>query len=227
MTDTGQFPGEGQPENAGALPGHPFPADAVAPADPGAPTAYTFHDHADGAEADGAEEDDLLLMPGAQGAWMEQPAAQGGTHETGGRDTGSVDYGDVRTPPPAAAPPRRPLHMGPPVPDPTGGIVRSLADRGPAAPAPARHAGPPTTGPEYLDVAHDGQTPRLGEVPQQQPGTWDAQPQQAPVAPAAYVPPQAVATPSIVADAPAPATADGETTSAPAPVAPEPVAPPA
>ncbi|NUS27080.1 MAG: 5,6-dimethylbenzimidazole synthase, partial [Streptomyces sp.] len=29
--------------------------------------------------------------------------------------------------------------------------VRSLADRGPAG-APARHAGPPTTGPEYLDI---------------------------------------------------------------------------
>lgn len=138
MTDTGQFPGEGQPENAGELPGPPFPAEAVAPADPGAPTAYTFLDHTDGGEA---EEDDLLLMPGAQGAWMEQPVVQGGTHETGGRDTGSVDYGDVRMPPPATpappAAPRRPLHMGPPVPDPTGGVVRSLADRGPAAPTPA------------------------------------------------------------------------------------------
>ncbi|MCC3773004.1 hypothetical protein, partial [Streptomyces sp. UNOC14_S4] len=109
MTDTGQFPGEGQPENAGELPG-PFPADSVAPADPGAPAAYTFLDHAD---ADGGDEDDLLLMPGAQGAWMEQPAVQGGTHETGGRDSGSVDLGDVRMPQSAAAPaapaaPRRP-----------------------------------------------------------------------------------------------------------------------
>ncbi|QLE71255.1 nicotinate-nucleotide--dimethylbenzimidazole phosphoribosyltransferase [Streptomyces rectiverticillatus] len=214
MTDTGQFPGEGQPENAGALPGHPFPADAVAPADPGAPApqtppappaTYAFLDHGDGTEPDGADEDDLLLMPGAQGAWMEQPAVQGGTHESGGRDTGSVDYGDVRIPPAAAAgqpptapaAPRRPLHMGPPVPDPTGGVVRSLADRGPAAPAPApvRPPAPPAVpapGPEYLDGTVDEtgtqQTPRLGEVPQQQPGTWDAQPQ--PPA-AAFVPPQA------------------------------------
>ncbi|MEU5423423.1 hypothetical protein, partial [Streptomyces sp. NPDC020667] len=105
MTDTGQFPGEGQPENAGELPGPSFPADPVAPADPGAPAAYTFLDH--GGEADGAEEDDLLLMPGAQGAWMEQPAVQGGTHETGGRDTGSVDYGDVRQPHAPAAPAAR------------------------------------------------------------------------------------------------------------------------
>ncbi|WP_424892432.1 nicotinate-nucleotide--dimethylbenzimidazole phosphoribosyltransferase [Streptomyces sp. XH2] len=211
MTDTGQFPGEGQPENAGALPGHPFPTEAVAPADPGAPAppAFTFLDHGDGTEADGADEDDLLLMPGAQGAWMEQPPVQGGTHETGGRDTGSVDYGDVRTPPataaaqpPAAhAAPRRPLHMGPPVPDPTSGVVRSLADRGPAAPAPAPGFPPappvaPAPGPEYLDTTTDEtglqQAPRLGEVPQQQPGTWDAQPQ--PPAATAFVPPQAAGT---------------------------------
>ncbi|MFI1800696.1 nicotinate-nucleotide--dimethylbenzimidazole phosphoribosyltransferase [Streptomyces sp. NPDC020379] len=216
MTDTGQFPGEGQPENAGELPGPSFPADPVAPADPGAPAAYTFLDH--GGEADGAEEDDLLLMPGAQGAWMEQPAVQGGTHESGGRDTGSVDYGDVRQPPAPAAPaapaaPRRPLHMGPPVPDPTGGVVRSLADRGPAAPhqapAPGR-AVPPVTpgqGPEYLDVPQDGadlpQVPRLGEVPQQQPGTWDAQPQHMTAQPPAASAAEAVAEPAAQA-APAP-----------------------
>ncbi|MEV4504583.1 nicotinate-nucleotide--dimethylbenzimidazole phosphoribosyltransferase [Streptomyces klenkii] len=211
MTDTGQFPGEGQPENAGALPGHPFPTDAVAPADPGAPAAFTFLDHGDAAEADGADEDDLLLMPGAQGAWMEQPAVQGGTHESGGRDTGSVDYGDVRTPPAPAAPaaPRRPLHMGPPVPDPTSGVVRSLADRGPAAPAPAPVRPPvppaaPVPGPEYLDATTDEtgaqQTPRLGEVPQQQPGTWDAQPQ--PPAATAFVPPQAAGTAAPAAPGP-------------------------
>ncbi|MEU1818280.1 nicotinate-nucleotide--dimethylbenzimidazole phosphoribosyltransferase [Streptomyces roseifaciens] len=233
MTDTGQFPGEGQPENAGALPGHPFPADAVAPADPGAPAAFTFLDHGDGTEPDGADEDDLLLMPGAQGAWMEQPAVQGGTHESGGRDTGSVDYGDVRIPPaavgqPPAAPaaPRRPLHMGPPVPDPTGGVVRSLADRGPAAPAPApvRPPAPPAApapGPEYLDGTTDEtgtqQTPRLGEVPQQQPGTWDAQPQ--PPA-AAFVPPQAAgpAAPAVDVQSAAPEQPAGH------PVAAEPAA---
>ncbi|MEU6342618.1 nicotinate-nucleotide--dimethylbenzimidazole phosphoribosyltransferase [Streptomyces sp. NPDC046977] len=116
--------------------------------------------------------------------------------------------------PAAPAPVRRPLHMGPPIPDPSngGGVVRSLADRGPAtsvppsapvtplpvaavppvpstssipsvpsvpsmptvpsvpetpaaatpiAPVPPsvetplRHAGPPTTGPEYLDIPRD------------------------------------------------------------------------
>ncbi|MGW1788537.1 nicotinate-nucleotide--dimethylbenzimidazole phosphoribosyltransferase [Streptomyces tubercidicus] len=206
MTDTGQVPGEGQPENAGGHPGQPQPAAAPSPADAGptelpgmvpAPGAYPYPGQ--------PEDDDLLLMPGTQGAWSEQPApqpypqpqethhgadqqpqqgapfdaaaqgttgfepmpAQAGDHESGGRDSGSVDLGSVRIPQPAApqpdraraaapaTPPRRPLHMGPPVPDATGGVVRSLADRGPAAaptPSAARHAGPPTGGPEYFDA---------------------------------------------------------------------------
>ncbi|MER7155063.1 5,6-dimethylbenzimidazole synthase, partial [Streptomyces lydicus] len=186
MTDTGQVPGEGQPENAGGHPGQPQPAAAPSPADAGPtelpgmvtpPGEYPYVDQADGV----VEDDDLLLMPGAQGAWSEQPAAQpypqpqdthqgvpfdataqaatgfeplpdrAGDHESGGRDSGSVDLSAVRIPQPAApqqpdraraaapqqpdpartgAPARRPLHMGPPVPDPTSGVVRSLADRG-------------------------------------------------------------------------------------------------
>ncbi|MBT2444844.1 5,6-dimethylbenzimidazole synthase, partial [Streptomyces sp. ISL-36] len=228
MTDTGQVPGEGLPENAGMVeqPGIP------------APGAYTFLDPSESA----AEDDDLLLMPGAQGAWSEHqpgavpappvavpppgmmpgqlppvadpltdplagpladalaaqaPAAQvqpvahepvstpahgvptvsgqglstpahgvpaapqeqvvtdhgyepgildTGAHEAAGRDSGSVDLSGVRVPPPASAPTpppaRRPLHMGPPVPENNAGVVRSLADRGPAGapaavPAPA------------------------------------------------------------------------------------------
>ncbi|MBO0653453.1 nicotinate-nucleotide--dimethylbenzimidazole phosphoribosyltransferase [Streptomyces triculaminicus] len=148
MTDTGRFPDEGQPENAGA----------AAPADTGARGPHSTYAFLEG---DTADEDDLLLMPGAQGAWMEQPPAQAGTHETGGRDTGSLDYTDVRTPPPATAPaatpPRRPLHMGPPVPDPTSGVVRSLADRGPATQqqpvgSPVPPPAPPVGGVEYLDA---------------------------------------------------------------------------
>ncbi|SEF08536.1 nicotinate-nucleotide-dimethylbenzimidazole phosphoribosyltransferase /cob(II)yrinic acid a,c-diamide reductase [Streptomyces sp. 2112.3] len=216
MTDTGQVPGEGQPENAGGHPGQPQPAAAPSPADAGPtelpgmvppPGVYPYADQADGV----AEDDDLLLMPGAQGAWSEQsaaqplpqpqethqgpqgasydPAAQGATgfepmpapagdHESGGRDSGSVDLGAVRIPQPAApqqpraaapaTPPRRPLHMGPPVPDATGGVVRSLADRGPAdAPAQpaARHAGPPTGGPEYFDVPAGAPEAVVGEAP--------------------------------------------------------------
>ncbi|MEU7014766.1 nicotinate-nucleotide--dimethylbenzimidazole phosphoribosyltransferase [Streptomyces sp. NPDC046385] len=234
MTDTGQIPGEGLPENAGMVeqPGIP------------APGAYTFLDPSEHA----AEDDELLLMPGAQGAWSEhqpgvQPAppvavpappvdpltapldqvtatppqgvplpphtpAHGvplepeygyepgvldtGAHEAAGRDTGSVDLGGVRVPQPATGmtppPARRPLHMGPPLPEGTGPAVRSLADRGPAAPQPApvpvaatapaptpvRTPGPPTAGLEYLDVAQDQQTAPQGAVP------WTVQPEAAP-----------------------------------------------
>ncbi|MFF8377616.1 nicotinate-nucleotide--dimethylbenzimidazole phosphoribosyltransferase [Streptomyces sp. NPDC015661] len=130
-----------------------------------------------------------------------------GAHEAAGRDSGSVDLGGVRVPPPAAAvtppPPRRPLHMGPPVPDATGGVVLSLADRGPAAapapapqpvpapepvvattpaPMPVRNPGPPTTGPEYFEIAQDQQLAPQGAEP------WVAQPQE-PVTPAETVVP--------------------------------------
>ncbi|MFD3533174.1 nicotinate-nucleotide--dimethylbenzimidazole phosphoribosyltransferase [Streptomyces sp. NPDC058664] len=135
---------------------------------------------------------------------LDTGAHDTGAHEAAGRDTGSVDLGGVRTPPPAAAqppaPPRRPLHMGPPVPE-AGGVVLSLADRGPAAapapvpqaapapapeslvatgpaPTPARNPGPPTTGPEYFDIAQDQQLAPQGAEP------WAAQPQE-PVAPQA------------------------------------------
>ncbi|WP_282693621.1 nicotinate-nucleotide--dimethylbenzimidazole phosphoribosyltransferase [Streptomyces sp. CC208A] len=330
MTDTGQVPGEGLPENAGMVeqPGIP------------APGAYTFLDPSGTTPGQLPEDDDMLLMPGAQGAWSEQPPgavpappiavpapppvvppqgapegaaqdpgavpqaaapmgdpltdplpdpltgpmpdpltgplpdgpvladqltapAQGtpphgvpaagatppqgvplapqppvgtpahgvpvvpepvatahgyepgildtGAHEAAGRDSGSVDLGGVRMPQAApAAPARRPLHMGPPVPETaTGGVVRSLADRGPAAPVPApqpvpapapeplvatapapvpvRTPGPPTTGPEYFEIAQDQQTAPQGAEP------WTAQPQEPPApaeAPAETVVPQ-------------------------------------
>ncbi|MFJ8708301.1 nicotinate-nucleotide--dimethylbenzimidazole phosphoribosyltransferase [Streptomyces anulatus] len=229
MTDTGQIPGEGLPENAGMVeqPGIP------------APDAYTFLDPSEHTP----EDDDLLLMPTSQGAWSDpqaapapaqgQPAAQTAvaqpaapehgapqpqqqvpaqqgqaapapaethsTHESGGRDSGSVDLNGVRTPAPApapvgahAAPARRPLHRAPASAEAPayggtqGGVVRSLADRGPAGAtrtaAPARHAGPPTTGPEYFDApVEDPSTlpgPQLGEIPPQAGAPWGAQPPQ-------------------------------------------------
>ncbi len=78
-------------------------------------------------------------------------------------------------PPPAAPPPRRPLHMGPPIPDPpTGGVVRSLADRGPAVSL----SGPQTAGPEYLDVPRDDTAgipaQQTGEFGEQASGGWPA-----------------------------------------------------
>ncbi|MGC9377214.1 nicotinate-nucleotide--dimethylbenzimidazole phosphoribosyltransferase [Streptomyces sp. MH13] len=163
MTDTGQIPGEGLPENAGMVeqPGVP------------APGAYTYLSETT------AEDEDLLLLPGAQSAWGNEVAPpapepvvetvhQPGPHEMSGRDSGSVDLGGVRLPDPAPAsapvPPRRPLHLGPPIPDTSASPVRSLADRGPAD-APVRHAGPQTAGPEYLDAPQAAAMPPQGAAP--------------------------------------------------------------
>ncbi|CAL9617160.1 nicotinate-nucleotide--dimethylbenzimidazole phosphoribosyltransferase [Streptomyces sp. enrichment culture] len=178
MTDTGQVPAEGQPENTGMVeqPGLPAPD----------PYAYL-------SDAPAADED--LLLPGAQGAWGNEVAPpapepvvetvhEPGPHEMSGRDSGSVDLGGVRLPEPGQAPapgfaapheqpapaaPRRPLHLGPPVPNVSAGPVRSLADRGPAQ-VPVRQSGPPTLGPEYLDV------PRTREATApQEAAPWGAQ----------------------------------------------------
>ncbi|WP_371592474.1 nicotinate-nucleotide--dimethylbenzimidazole phosphoribosyltransferase [Streptomyces virginiae] len=284
MTDTGQVPGEGLPDNAGMVDQQSVPAPVQIPAP--IPAGYAFQDLMDNPAE--PEDEELLLMPSGQGAWSdpqvvpqapafpapqlgepqpyadqafgaessyaEAPAAytefpppvfpdggySAGAHETGGRDSGALDLGGLVVPPPAApvapaAPMRRPLHMGPPVPEANGGVVRSLADRGPAAapaqaaptaavstapaPIPFPQAGPPTTGPEYLDIR--------------------AEAAEAAVAPSAEIPPQAgapwtpepVAAPEPVAEAVAEPTAtpvEPEPTQAPAPaeavVRPEPVA---
>ncbi|MGW7819494.1 nicotinate-nucleotide--dimethylbenzimidazole phosphoribosyltransferase [Streptomyces puniciscabiei] len=192
MTDTGQVPAEGQPESAGMV-----EQPGVA-----AHGAYTYLSEAP------AEDEDLLL-PGAQGAWGNEVAPpapepvveavhEPGPHETAGRDSGSVDLSGVRLPNPApasvpsspvlsapqdqpAAPqaPRRPLHLGPPIPDASASPVRSLADRGPAG-APVRQPGPATPGPEYLDAQP------LRDMAPQSAAPWGAAPPEAGVpAPAA------------------------------------------
>ncbi|MFI8086941.1 5,6-dimethylbenzimidazole synthase, partial [Streptomyces sp. NPDC086080] len=178
MTDTGQVPGEGLPENAGMV------------EQPGvlAPDAYTYL-------SDSPAEDEDLLLPGAQSAWgneiappVPEPVVETvhapGPHEMSGRDSGSVDLGGVRLPDPdrpqtAAAAPRRPLHLGPPIPDVSASPVRSLADRGPAD-LPARHPGPPTLGPEYLDIprAREAAAPHTA-------APWNAQATGGAVAPVA------------------------------------------
>ncbi|MFF2215854.1 nicotinate-nucleotide--dimethylbenzimidazole phosphoribosyltransferase [Streptomyces antibioticus] len=226
MTDTGQIPGEGSPENAGMV------------EQPGASGhgAYTYLSETT------AEDEDLLLLPGAQSAWGNEvappapepvvetvhtpgpldagavPDAAGapdaaavaaashepGPHETAGRDSGSVDLSGVRLPGPATPPPapRRPLHLGPPIPDASASPVRSLADRGPAG-APVRHPGAAAPGPEYLDIPQLRETPAQGAAPWGAPGAAQAaahttaHPAAHPAAPAAAA--QAVA--------PAPATA--------------------
>ena len=193
MTDTGQIPGEGLPENGvgeaalpphTGLPGNGVPQQSGWGTDPlsdqGAP-GYSFLDHP-AAPGTGLDyEDDVLLMPGPQGSWSDpqpvppQPpiavpagaagpmAPPHGAHHAAngaGPYAGPSDTAGGQTPPA----PRRPLHMGPPIPDtPSGGVsVRSLADRGPAV----RASGPPTSGPEYLDVPPDDSTP----IPAQQTG---------------------------------------------------------
>ncbi|MFJ4916424.1 nicotinate-nucleotide--dimethylbenzimidazole phosphoribosyltransferase [Streptomyces sp. NPDC088726] len=155
------------------------------------------------------------------------PRTGRGTHETGGRDSGSVDLSGVRIPSPVPAPAqaqmpvaqtqapvRRPLHRGPASPEPGyggtsgGGVVRSLADRGPAgapqaqaqapapAPAPARHAGPVTAEPEYFEMTAEESAalpgPQLGEIPPQG-NQWAAQAPQQAAAPVAVEAETAVA----------------------------------
>ncbi|GAB2854797.1 hypothetical protein GCM10027074_22230 [Streptomyces deserti] len=178
MTDTGQVPGEGLPENAGMV------------EQPGvsAHGAYAYL-------SETTAEDEDLLLPGSQGAWgnevappapepvveaVHDPAAEAvhepGPHELSGRDSGSVDLGGVRLPDPPPIPPitpRRPLHLGPPIPNTSASPVRSLADRGPAD-APARQPGPPTVGPEYLDVPRAREMP-APQVPPQAAAPWGAQ----------------------------------------------------
>ncbi|GAA2765901.1 hypothetical protein GCM10010103_49420 [Streptomyces paradoxus] len=189
MTDTGQVPGEGLPESAGTVeqPGVP------------APGAYTYLSETT-AEA---EDEDLLLLPGAQGAWGNEvppPAPepvletvhQPGPHEISGRDSGSVDLGGVRLPDPPPIPPvtpRRPLHLGPPLPDSSASPVRSLADRGPAD-APVRQPAPSAAGPEYLDGPRAPETPAQPAAPWGVPATPPA-PVSAGAAPAETVVPAA------------------------------------
>ncbi|MFF8944048.1 nicotinate-nucleotide--dimethylbenzimidazole phosphoribosyltransferase [Streptomyces sp. NPDC014864] len=164
MTDTGQVPAEGLPESAGMV------------EQPGVPTHGASYAYLSETPA----EDEDLLLPGSHGAWGNEvppPAPEPvfeavhepGPHELSGRDSGSVDLGGVLHPNPAyaspAAPaaPRRPLHLGPPIPDTSASPVRSLADRGPAG-APVR-PGPATIGPEHLDAQQPRESTPQGAAP--------------------------------------------------------------
>ncbi|WKD35566.1 nicotinate-nucleotide--dimethylbenzimidazole phosphoribosyltransferase [Streptomyces xanthophaeus] len=305
MTDTGQVPGEGLPDNAGMVDQQSVPAPVQIPAP--IPAGYAFQDLMDNPAE--PEDEELLLMPSGQGAWSdpqvvpqapafpavpqlgeppvftdqsyaaapaypEAPAAytefpppvftdggySAGAHETGGRDSGALDLGGLVVPPPAApaapvapaAPARRPLHMGPPMPE-AGGVVRSLADRGPAAampaqpapmaavstpsaPLPLRQAGPPTTGPEYLDIPRAETAPapaaQPGEIPPQAGAPWTPEPVAEPApaeAAARPVEPEPVPTPAepvvhaepVVAE---PLQSEPEPEPEPVAVEPEPVA---
>ncbi|MFF7311848.1 nicotinate-nucleotide--dimethylbenzimidazole phosphoribosyltransferase [Streptomyces sp. NPDC008137] len=228
MTDTGQVPGEGLPENAGMVEQPGVPAHG----------SYTYLSEPETT----AEDDDLLLLPGAQGAWgnevappapAPEPVAETvhepGPHEISGRDSGSVDLGGVRLPDPPPIPPvtpRRPLHLGPPLPDSSASPVRSLADRGPAD-APLRQPASPSAGPEYLDV------PRVQEMPSPPAAPWDGQvtheaPVSAGAATAETVVPEAQPLPAAVETTVAPEAEQSVPAEQPAPLAeaaslPEPV----
>ncbi|NWF31197.1 nicotinate-nucleotide--dimethylbenzimidazole phosphoribosyltransferase [Streptomyces sp. PKU-EA00015] len=184
---------------------HAAPQEAVAAPAPEYAAPAQQAPHETGAHETGAHE------TGAH----ETGAHETGAHEAGGRHSGSVDLGAVRMPAaatsamPTPPPARRPLHMGPPVPEPNNGVVRSLADRGPAGtpphpmvlrPAPAQAA---ATGVEYLDVPGEEHAaglpgPQLADIPPQPGAPWDPQPphepaQHASAAPAETVVPEAVA----------------------------------
>ncbi|MEU1895151.1 nicotinate-nucleotide--dimethylbenzimidazole phosphoribosyltransferase [Streptomyces pristinaespiralis] len=190
--------------------------------------------------------------PVAQEAPAVQPeqvpaAEESGAHEAGGRDSGAVDLGAVRTPAAATSamptPARRPLHMGPPVPDTSSGVVRSLADRGPAGTPPhpmvVRTAAAPaaaTTGVEYLDVPREEPGaelpgPQLGDIPPQAGAPWDPQPPQeqtpvvAPAAPAETVVPSDAAAEAANGEATVPAPRAGGSEQQPAAEAEPSVAP--
>ncbi|MBD0714143.1 hypothetical protein BU196_08895, partial [Streptomyces sp. CBMA370] len=141
MTDTGQVPGEGQPENSGMVeqPGIP------------APGAYTFLDPS----GHTAEDDEILLMPGAQGAWSEHPP-------------GVAPAPPVAVPPPPAAPPlpnQAMAHPGPPHP-----LVDPLTAPLDAVALADVLTAPQQTPPRGVPVPHPG-TPAHGVPVEQFTGT--------------------------------------------------------
>ncbi|WP_335935882.1 nicotinate-nucleotide--dimethylbenzimidazole phosphoribosyltransferase [Streptomyces sp. PTD5-9] len=152
------------------------------------------------------------------------PGAAQDAYAADAHATGSADLQGVRIPAPVPAPhaaqpqaqvpapARRPLRRGPAAvdapsysPTPTGGVVRSLADRGPAEvpqpqartaqpqaqtaavpqpQAPAPQAGAPLAGPDYFGDASALPGPQLGQILPQGGTPWSAPAPQPVVAPA-------------------------------------------
>ncbi|MCX2970332.1 MULTISPECIES: nicotinate-nucleotide--dimethylbenzimidazole phosphoribosyltransferase [Streptomyces] len=204
MTDTGQVPGEGQPENAGAQPDGP-----------GTPASGTYTYADPDATPPAGEDDDMLLMPGAQGAWSESaPAApprppHTGAPEADGRDPGYAEHGPAPAHTGGRPAPRRPLHLGPPVPE-HSGAVRSLADRGPTTPGPV----PAEPAAEPGPVPAEHAAPPVGEYPD---GGYPPA-ASAPTAPGFEPPHVAPAQPGAWHPAPQPPDAGAETVDHPVPV---------
>ncbi|MFF2851338.1 nicotinate-nucleotide--dimethylbenzimidazole phosphoribosyltransferase [Streptomyces sp. NPDC058001] len=163
--------------------------------------------------------------PAPQEPAAQEPVAQ----ETAGRDTGSVDLGDVRASGAPSGPARRPLHLGPPLPDAAASPVRSLSDRGPAGSrrgaVKVRRQSPPTIGPEYLDVPSDATPlpgPQLGEIPVQGGAPWSPLPPNGMPGALGDAPAESVAPDLDPAPASAPASATPPATAFPPAPAPEP-----
>jgi nicotinate-nucleotide--dimethylbenzimidazole phosphoribosyltransferase len=180
--------------------GAPLAADGTSGAAAGAPAG------ADGTSGGALGVPGAGFVPpaqaeGAAGFGVPQGAAAGFAAAVPGAGDGAPVQGQAPGGEPAgAAPgadgapaaPRRPLQRGPQAPEtPSGGVsVRSLADRGPAqsgpVPMPVRVQGPPTSGPEYLDVPRDD----AHGIPAQQTGE--------PAEPAAWPDPQTPSQQSLI-----------------------------
>ncbi|MFF7989391.1 nicotinate-nucleotide--dimethylbenzimidazole phosphoribosyltransferase [Kitasatospora xanthocidica] len=190
----GAVPG-GTPPGAGVIPpqgqpGYAVPGEGWA-VDQGAQRpAFHFLDQPDGLD----DEDDVLLMPGPQGSWGEPMASVPAepTPLAPQQDGMPVEPSWPPLDPPVlgaeqlqqqpvqpqpqaqqpltqAQPPRRPLHAGPPIPDPslmTGQVpVRSLADRGPSLGATPAHGIPVVGRPPMAETV----APAPAAVPQAAP----------------------------------------------------------
>ncbi|MFD8756232.1 nicotinate-nucleotide--dimethylbenzimidazole phosphoribosyltransferase [Kitasatospora sp. NPDC059577] len=206
----GVIPPQGQPGYG--VPGVPGEGWAV---DQGAQRpAFHFLDQPD--SPDGLDDDDdVLLMPGPQGSWGETMASVPAEQMTlaSPQDGTPVEPSWPPVDPPALgaehvqqqpvplqpqvqqpmtqAQPRRPLHAGPPIPDPslmTGQVpVRSLADRGPSQGGTPAHGIPVVGRPPMAEatppVAPQAvQTPAAPPVVPLVPGTPVADGQQLPLA---------------------------------------------
>ncbi|MFR9674070.1 nicotinate-nucleotide--dimethylbenzimidazole phosphoribosyltransferase [Streptomyces sp. TR06-5] len=175
MTDTGRFPGEEQPGHADAEAQQPHAA-------PAAHGAYAAADPEVDQSADVGDDEDLL-MPGAQGAWGEgQSGSSGMPSQQSAQPWQSAS---------STGAPRRPLHLGPPVPE-QSGAVRTLADRGPSS--------PPTAG-RPQNVAHVAVPPPAPEDEPMPAVELEPQPDVAPVQPA---PPEMPPAPQPAESGPAP-----------------------
>ncbi|MEV4196376.1 hypothetical protein, partial [Streptomyces toxytricini] len=91
MTDTGQVPGEGLPDNAGMVDQQGIPAQVPQPG------AYAFQDLVDNPAE--AEDEELLLMPSGHGhgSWSDPqvvPPAPAYPVETSYGDAPYADYAD-------------------------------------------------------------------------------------------------------------------------------------